>query len=66
MGRVSWSLLPGGSSVPRSGESSVPQALQKRAGSATAVPHDEQTVRGGPVGCATWVPHSRQNKSPRR
>jgi hypothetical protein len=44
----------------------APHALQKRAGSGTAVPHEAHTVFGGPVGCATCAPHSRQKRSPRR
>ena len=50
---------PSGASVP-------PQLLQKRAGSGTAVPQAAHTAFGGPLGCATCAPHSRQKRSPRR
>jgi hypothetical protein len=45
--------------------STCPQALQKRAGSSTAVPHDVQTTRAGATG-ASDVPHCLQNMSPFR
>ena len=44
----------------------APQALQKCAGSSTAVPHSAQTSLGGPVCSGSRAPQPRQNMSPLR
>ncbi len=67
MSRLPASFASAGSATRCPSSASVPpQALQKRAGSGTDAPQEAHTVFGGPLGCATCAPHSRQKRSPRR